>query len=385
MNQSIIKVLIGQRRSGKSMLLIDCKAELITHYSVDEASCIVINKELIEFDHIQTYKDLYDAVVSYTHIFVDEIQDIKEREKAIRGLQAVWWKDIYITWSNSHLLAWELATYLSGRYIALDVYPFDYREFLQVHDLQNTKTSFDLYQEYGGMPYLSHIWLHSRSKEYLKSVYETIVLHDVVKRYAIRNVDFFQKLMQFIALNVWLLFSALTISNVLAEQNIDIWSGVITEYLSNAQSALYLHGVERFDLRSKKIFERKQKWYFTDIWIRNCLIWWWVMKHIWWVLENIVFINLKTHWYTVYIWERYDKEIDFVAEKDGMFLYIQVAYLLESQQTIEREFGNLKAIPNDGLKYVLSTDAWPRSVHEWIIHMNIWDFLIWLQEKEFVV
>jgi predicted AAA+ superfamily ATPase len=237
-----------------------------------EKSYIYINKESLERDHIKNYQDLYDAVKEYHYIFVDEIQDIIERERAIRSLYAEKNHDIIITGSNSNLLSTDLSTYLSGRYVQIHIYPLDFKEFLEFHQIKKSKESFFKYMEYGGMPHLLRLGLDQRSMQYLKDIYETIVLKDIVKRYKIRNVSFFEQLIIFIAKNIGSIFSTVNISNALAENNIDILPNVINEYLQYAQRALFLYGIDRYDIKGKKIFERKQKYFLSDVGLRNSLV-----------------------------------------------------------------------------------------------------------------
>jgi len=370
---NVIKVLIWQRRVGKSFVLLSLIDTLIEQKKLSKWDFLYINKEQSQWDHIKNYSDLNQVCADYQTIFVDEVQDIIEREKAIRNLRSLG-KDIYITGSNSNLLSGELSTYLSGRYVHFDIYPLDYKEFVEFYNLPSDKTTFQKYMQYGGMPYILQFGFNEMSLNYSKDVYSTIILKDIVTRYKIRNVAFFQNLIEFIARNVWFIFSSLNISNYLAEQKIDISPKVINEYLHFANNALFLHSVDRYDIASKKIFERKQKHYFTDIGIRNCMFDY-NIKDIWKILENIVFSNLISNWYKVYVGEIWTKEIDFIAEKDNKKIYIQVCYLLANPETVEREFGVYRNIKDNRPKYVISLDDIIWTPNEWVVHLSIFDFL----------
>lgn len=371
--KNVIKVLIWQRRVGKSFVLLSLIDILLEQKKLKKWEYIYINKEQSEWDNIKTYSDLNQICEKYQTIFIDEVQDIVEREKAIRNLRSLG-KDIYITGSNSNLLSGELSTYLSWRYIHFDIYPLDYKEFVEFYKLPSEKSTFQIYMQYGGMPYILQFGFDEISKNYTKDVYSTIILKDVVKRYKIRNVAFFENLIEFVARNIWSIFSSLNISNYLAEQKIDISPKVINEYLHFANNALFLHSVDRYDISSKKIFERKQKHYFTDIGIRNSMFDY-NIKDIWKILENVVFSNLISNWYKVFVGEIWNKEIDFIAEKNNQKFYIQVCYLLANKETLEREFWAYKSVKDWRPRYVVSLDDIMWIPYEWVIHTSIFDFL----------
>lgn len=292
--KSMIKVLIGQRRSGKSYTLLS----LIDHLKLDPKSYIYINKEDLQRDHINSYQSLYNITKDYQTIFIDEVQEINEREKAVRSLWTQG-KDVYITGSNSQLLSGELASSLSGRYIQIPIYPLDWKEFLESFQLQNTKENFLQYLEYGGLPFLLHTGLKETSKQYAKDIFNTIILKDIVKRYRLRNVDFFEGLIQFLAQNIGSIFSSLSLSNFLANINIDIAPRIINEYINYANKALFLHSVGRYDIIGKKLFERKSKHYFTDIGLKHA-VYPYTINDIGKSLENLVYSNLIANDRAVY-------------------------------------------------------------------------------------
>ena len=291
--KDLIKVFIGQRRVGKSYLLFQI-IDLLEKRGVSEKEIIYINKESLDWDHILDYKDLYNEVKNYKYIFIDEIWDILDWEKAIRSLQAEGNKDIYITWSNSNLLSGELATFLSWRYISINVYPLNYKEFLKFHNLENSEKSFYKYIEFWWLPYLKNLELKSEIiNSYLKDVVDTIILKDIVSRFNLRNIDFFRKLIIYLSREIWTIFSAKNISDYLISQKTKISTNVVLNYLSYLRQALFLNEVNRYDIKWKKIFELKQKYFFTDIGLRNAILWGFNSVYMWWVLENVVYINSK--------------------------------------------------------------------------------------------
>lgn len=376
-NKDIIKVLIWQRRVGKSYILFQIMDELTHTMGVSEKEIIYINKEDIKWDTIKDYSDLYTAVKDYKYIFIDEIQDIISWEKAIRSLQSSWNHDIYITWSNSNLLSTELSTLLSGRYVSFHIYPLNYWEFLEFHSLISGKESFLKYIKFWGLPYLKNLTLDEEIVySYLKDVVNTIILKDVVSRNNIRNVDFYKKLITYLASETGNIFSAKSISDYLKSQKINMSPNIVLNYIENSINASFLKKVQRYDIKGKRLFELKEKYYFTDIWIKNSLLGSYNTIHISGILENIVFNNLECLGWGVTVWEFQDKEVDFVCERNGKKMYIQVAYLLESEKTLKREFAPLLVIQDSWPKYVISMDDDVSGNKEWVEWKNIDTFLL---------
>lgn len=380
MRKSVAKVLTGQRRVGKSFLLY----QLIEEITAQEpkANIIYINLEDFAFSSLQTAEDLHAHIVSQSreternYIFIDEIQDIPGFEKVIRSLLLSDNNDIYITGSNAKMLSGELATYLSGRYIEFKIYSLSYPEFLEFHGLTESQESYDLYSRYGGLPYLLNLPLIDETvNEYLKSVYSTIVFRDVVSRYKLRNTLFLEKLIQFLAENIGNLFSAKNISDYLKSQYSTISVNQIqsyTEYLSNA---FLIHQVERYDLIGKRVFEIGEKYYFENMGIRNIVIGYRITDKAK-ILENLVYNHLLYKGYEVRIGYYGDREIDFIAEKNGEKQYIQVALKIDNQKTAEREFGNLLKIQDNYPKIVITEDTFDGNSYEGIQHCPIRQFLM---------
>ena len=380
MGKSIIKVMTGQRRVGKSYILFQLM-ELI-HQKEPNANIIYINREDMAFDFIVSAKELYTYIVGkclkdrMNYIFIDEIQDINEFEKALRSLVLDVNNDIYVTGSNAKMLSGELATYLGGRYIEFTIYSLSYPEFLQFHGLEDLDDSFDLYAKYGGLPYLMHLKLEDRIVfEYLESIYSTIVYRDIVSRYALRNTVFLEKLLLFLADNVGSIFSAKGISDYLKSQRISLGVNQILAYIDYFENAFIIHNVSRYDIAGKRIFEIGNKYYFENLGIRNVITGRKLQDRAK-VLENIVYNHLRYLGYAVKVGVLEKVEVDFIGEKNGEKLYIQVALRLDDERTVEREFGNLLKIEDNYPKLVVSQDRFEGNTYEGIRHMYIRDFLM---------
>ncbi|MEK9130028.1 MAG: ATP-binding protein [Patescibacteria group bacterium] len=378
-DKDIIKVIVGQRRVGKSYLFFQI-IDLIKQKH-KKANIIYINKELNKFDNIKNYQDLLNYIKKKTiknkknYIFIDEIQDIEKFEKALRDLKAKNKYDIYCTGSNAKLLSSELATFLSGRYIEIKIFGLSYSEFLIFHKLKDNQDSFLKFIKYGGLPYLINLKLDDEIVfGYLKSIYNTILLKDVVERYKIRNIFFLENLISYLADNVGSLVSAKKISDFLKSQKINISPNIVLDYLLFLTNAFFVLKVSRTDIQGKKIFEINDKYYFEDLGLRHSIVGYKQMD-INKIMENLVFLHLQILGYKVTIGQLKDKEIDFVCEKQNKKVYIQVAYLITDENK-EREFGNLLAIQDNYPKIVVSFDEMiDESEYKGVKHINIKKFL----------
>lgn len=376
--KNLIKVISGQRRVGKSYLLF----QLMKLIQNSKAACniIYINKEDLQFDFIKNAIDLNEYILSqrkpdqHNYIFIDEIQDIIDFEKALRSLLLDETNDLYITGSNAKMLSGELATYLSGRYIEFNVYSLSYTEFLSFHRIKDTDQSLNHYFKFGGLPYLINLPLNDQAFEYLKSVYSTIIFRDVVSRYNLRNSVFLEKLVLFLADNIGSLFSAKRISDYLKSQQTNLAPNQIQLYNSYLTSAYIIHEAARYDIIGKKIFESGSKFYFENTGLRNAIIGY-SPKDLGKILENVVYNHLLFLGYTIKVGTMNTQEIDFVCERNGEFLYIQVALRLDSEATIQREFGNLLLISDNYPKIVVTYDQFTGNTYQGVEHINIRDFL----------
>jgi len=377
--KSLVKVMVGHRRVGKSFILYQLN-ELIKQEEPD-ANIIYINKEDIDFVDIKTFQDLNDYILSKSvsdrmnYIFVDEIQEIQDFRIAIRSLALNQNNDIYITGSNSEIFSSDLANELGGRYIEFVIYSLSYLEFLEFHDLENNDESLELYTHYGGLPYLIHLPMNEYViMEYLKSIYATIVLKDVVQRKNIRNTAFLEQLIMFLANNTGNLFSSKSISDFLKGQKIDLSPYVISEYAMALADAFLVHRVGRYDIAGKRLFERGDKYYFENLGIRNVIAGYKRQDRAR-RLENMVYNHLVFRGYDVKTGALGTEEIDFVCRKNGELLYVQVAIEISKTETVEREFGNLLKIKDNYPKMVVTGEKSFENTYEGIEHIYIRDFL----------
>ncbi|MEX2514069.1 MAG: ATP-binding protein [Cyclobacteriaceae bacterium] len=378
--KNIIKVLTGQRRVGKSYLLFQI-IQLIQQEN-QNASILYINKEDLAFSFIKSAENLNEYILTHqsksgkTFVFIDEIQDIAHFESALRSLLLHEDLDIYCTGSNANLLSGDIAGFLSGRYIEIQVYSLSYGEFVAFHQLTESSGSLEKFLKFGGLPYLIHLPLEDDVVfEYLKNIYNTIVYRDIINRYAIRNVPFLEQLVLFLAAHTGSIFSAKKISDFLKSQRINMAPNQVQTYIHHLVNAFLLHKVPRYDLVGKRVFEIGEKYYFENLGIRNG-IWGYRLEDRGKIMENAVYNHLVFKGYKVRIGVLGNSEVDFVAEKEGEKQYLQVALTINDPDTMEREFGNLKKIADNYPKTVITMDAFPGNTHEGIQAIDLRSFLI---------
>lgn len=381
-DKEIIKVISGQRRVGKSYILFQLIVDIKQANPL--ANIIYINKELKPHDHItddsMLYKHVKDNLQSETknYLFIDEIQEIEHFERALRSLLVENCCDIFCSGSNANMLSGELATFLAGRYIEFNVHSLGYDEFLHFFELDNLTENLNKYLTVGGMPYMKVIGLEELSVfEYLRNVYATILLKDVVAREGIRNIQFLENLIEFLADNLGNLFSASNIAKYLKSQRTTVSTQTVLNYLKPLTNAFFVYKVPRYDISGLKIFEVGEKYYFEDIGLRNCIRGFDRRRDIHKVMENAVYLHLLKLGYKVYVGQLGNSEIDFVAEKDGKCIYVQVAYMLTDENTVNREFGNLLKIGDNYRKYVVTMDEYNAgSDYNGIEQVHLKDFLL---------
>lgn len=378
MRTNLVKVFTGQRRVGKSYLMFQIMNEIIR---AGETNIIYINKEDLDFGHINTAKDLHDYVKSHkqhqgiNYVFIDEIQDIVNFEDALRSLILDKELDIYCSGSNANLMSSDIAGKLSGRYIEIKVYSLSYLEFLEFHQLENTDDSLELYMKYGGMPFLRNLPLKDETVfEYLKNIYNTIVYRDIVNKFAIRNTPFLDNLVLFLSSNTGSLFSANKISEYLKSQKVNIPPNQVQLYISHLSDAYIILTAKRYNLKGKRLFEIGEKYYFENIGIRNAM-WGYRLEDKGKIVENIVFNHLLYNEFVTHIGILDDKEIDFVAQKEGEIQYFQVALRLLEEKTIAREFGNLLAINDNYPKQVITLDKYTGNTVKGVEIIELREFL----------
>ena len=381
----LVKVLTGIRRSGKSVMLDLIKEELCAS-GVDSSQFISINFENMSNARLCNAVALHDEIIrraagikGKAYLFFDEIQEVDAWEKCINSLRVELDCDIYITGSNARLLSGELATYLAGRYVEFVIYPFSFAEFIElyrsIYPDTDTRQCFNRYLTAGGMPYLSNLrYEETACRQYLRDLFNSVELKDIVKRNNIRDVDMLERIIAYVTSNIGTTFSSTSISRYLKSEGRSISPETVLSYIKACTDAFLFYQVKRQDLQGKKILSVNEKYYVADHGIREA-VFGGNMKDINLVLENIVYMELLRRGYTVTVGKAGDREIDFVCEDQGNKLYIQVAYLLASEETIEREFGVYDRIRDNFPKYVVTLDEIDMS-RNGIKHRNIRDFLL---------
>lgn len=380
-NQPIIKVLTGIRRSGKSVMLELIKNELMNH-GMDKKYFMSINLESKKNQFENTVDGIYEHVKRFVeksnqkvYLFFDEIQEIEDWETLINAVMIDFDTDIYITGSNAKLLSGELATYLAGRYIEIKIYPFSYIEILDLFPTKNKQEIFQIYLVRGGMPFLYQFPIDDRSAmQYLNDIYDSIILKDIATRNKVRDIELLKRMIQFFIANIGNTFSASNISKYLKSELRSVSTETIYNYIEYCKTACFLHLVQREDLLGKKILQFQEKIYIADHGIREA-VYGNNMRDINQTLENIVYMELLSRGYDVRIGKNLNNEVDFVAEEGNSRIYVQVSYLLASDETMEREFSVLESIPDNYPKYVVTMDEIDRG-RNGIKHMNIRDFLL---------
>lgn len=371
--KDIIKVLTGIRRGGKSVLLEQIRDE------INSLHAIFLNFEDLSNQHLCEYNALHEYVCEKIgsskekfYLFFDEIQEVQGWEKAINSLRVKFHADIYITGSNSRLLSGELATYIAGRYVSFVVYPFSFTEFKMV----NSEYTFDYYLQYGGMPFLSSIDFGSEvSKNYLQDIFNSVVLKDIVKRNNIRDVDLLERIIAYALANVGKSFSATSISKFFKYEKRTVAPETILNYLKACEDAYLLYRLKSQDINGKKMLKVNEKYYVVDHGLREAVVGE-NLQNVEIILENIVGLELLRRGYKVCVGRVGEKEIDFVGEKDGDKLYVQVCYLLTEESTIHREFGSLLEIKDNYPKVVLYKEGSFKGKYEGIPAVKIEDWLM---------
>ena len=385
MNTDLIKVFTGIRRAGKSVMLELVKNEL-KESGIGEENFLCINFEQFSNSQFLDVESLYKKITDFQkntkgkiYLFFDEIQEVDGWEKCINSCRIDFDCDIYITGSNAKLLSGELATYLAGRYVEFVIYPFSFAEFFEMNRLKNPNvdksTCFMQFLKTGGMPFLSNFPDDDSAKsQYLIDIYNSVVLKDVVKRNNIRDVDTLERIVAYAFSNIGHIFSATSLSKYFKSENRKISHDTILNYLKFCSDAFLFYKINRYDLEGKKIVTVNEKYYCADHGLREALFGK-NIQNIDQVLENIVCLELLRRNYKVYVGKKGDLEIDFIAEKQGKKIYIQVAYLLANEETIKREFSIYNFVKDSYPKYVVSMDELDFSQNG-IIHKNIKDFLL---------
>ena len=386
-NKDIIKVLTGIRRSGKSVMLKLIMEELKQN-KIDEKQFININFENLINRELTTADKLHEYILKKAseikkkcYIFLDEIQEVKDWEKCINSLRVneEYDFDIYITGSNAKLLSGELSTYLAGRYVEFVIYPFSFKEFLEtlksIQQDVSTREAFQKYVKFGGMPFLYNLAFEEEaSLQYLKDIYSSIILKDITQRNKIRDTDLLERVISYLIMNVGNNFSATSISKFFKSENRKVSVETILNYIKAAEESFLIYRVSRDDLIGKKVLNVNEKYYIADHGMREAILGS-NQRDINQIFENIIYLELLRKGYNVRVGKVDNLEVDFVCTKGNEKIYVQVAYLLASSETIEREFTSLEKIGDNYPKYIISMDEFDMS-RNGIKHINIIEFLI---------
>jgi len=386
-DKDIIKVLTGIRRSGKSVMLKLIMEELKQN-KIDEKQFININFENLINRELTTADKLHEYILKKAseikkkcYIFLDEIQEVKDWEKCINSLRVneEYDFDIYITGSNAKLLSGELSTYLAGRYVEFVIYPFSFKEFLEtlksIQQDVSTREAFQKYVKFGGMPFLYNLAFEEEaSLQYLKDIYSSIILKDITQRNKIRDTDMLERVISYLIMNVGNNFSATSISKFFKSENRKVSVETILNYIKAAEESFLIYRVSRDDLIGKKVLNVNEKYYIADHGMREAILGS-NQRDINQIFENIIYLELLRKGYNVRVGKVDNLEVDFVCTKGNEKIYVQVAYLLASSETIEREFTSLEKIDDNYPKYVISMDEFDMS-RNGIKHINIIEFLI---------
>lgn len=381
----LIKVMTGIRRCGKSVMLELVKQELLKT-GVNANQFIALNFEDLRNAPLCNAEALHTEILrraekiqGKAYLFFDEIQEVADWEKCVNSLRVALDCDIYITGSNANLLSGELATYLGGRYVEFVIYPFSFAEFLELYRPVAPQASIQqCFQKYllsGGMPYLANLqYADEPSRQYLTDVFNSVQLKDIVKRNKVRDVDLLERITAYVMANAGTTFSATSLSKFFKNEHRAVAPETILNYIKYCCDAYLFYRVKRQDLQGKQILSTNEKYYIADHGIREA-VFGGNMRDINLILENIVFLELLRRGYQVTVGKSGEKEIDFVCEKQGEKLYVQVTYLLASEETVDREFGAYDDIRDNFPKYVVSLDEFDLS-RDGIKHRNIRDFLL---------
>lgn len=379
--KDIVKVLTGMRRCGKSVMMELVQAEL-KEGGVSAAQILSLNFEDLSNAPLcdavaldEWVKEQAARIEGKVYLFLDEIQEVQGWEKVINSLRVSMDVDIYITGSNAKLLSGELSTYLAGRYVQFVIYPFSYREFLLGQEAEDSSRLFQKYLLLGGMPFLLTLgYQEDAARVYLKDAYNSVLLKDIVQRNKLRDTDLLERIIRYALSSVGQTFSASSIAKYLKSEQRKASNDTVLNYLNACTAAYLFYKIPRQEVQGKKILAVNEKYYIADHGIREA-VYGRNVKDIQQVLENIVCLELLRRGYTVTVGKAGNLEIDFVAERAAEKIYVQVSYLLASEETVQREFGVYRHVRDNFPKYVLSMDELDFS-QDGIRHMNVRDFLL---------
>jgi hypothetical protein len=379
---NLVRVLVGQRRSGKSYILRQLVKNMVES-GVPEYNTLYINKEFIEFDFISRYNELAEFVEIYRtakniegklYLFLDEVQQIEGWERAVDSFAQNFAEsyECYITGSNSELLSGELASLLSGRYVSFEVSPFSYKEYCDFHSLEQNRSSFLEYLQSGALPDLFHLEDMESKRLYMGAVKDTILLRDIIHRYNIKDARLLEDIFAYLVNNVSNLTSVGNLVNYFTSRNRRVNYETIAHYTHYLETAFLIHRSERFNIKGKEVISGNCKYYMNDLSFRNYLYSGYGYG-LGYLLENAVYLWLRQEGFEVYTGALRSGEVDFVAVKGDRTIYFQVSVTIADQQVYEREFGAFKSIDDNYEKYLVTIDEVRFPSYKGIKHFRAWE------------
>ncbi|TAE18046.1 MAG: ATP-binding protein [Bacteroidetes bacterium] len=388
-NNQLIKVIVGQRRTGKSYMLRQIANRLLKN-GTHPRNIFYINKEYLAFDFIKNYKDLDTLIQVYQekmqpegrfYLFIDEVQNVVGWEKLVNSYAQDFSNtcEIFISGSNSKMLSGELATLLSGRYISFEIFPFSYQEYIDFYGLEPSKPTYLTYLQTGGLPELFALPNEETKRQYVSSVKDTVLLRDIIQKNAIKDPKLLEDVFVYLVNNASNLLSVNNITNYMKSKGRKTSFDTISNYVGFIEDTFLVHKAHRYDIKEKDTVAGNAKYYANDLAYKNYLYsgFGYGMGYL---LENLVYLCLCRADFEVYVGVLPDKEIDFVAKKADTVLYVQCAYSLQEESTLEREFSALEAVPDHYTKLVVSMDDFILPSRNGILHTQAWQLEAFLKQ-----
>lgn len=383
----LVKVLVGQRRTGKSYILRQMAKQLIDN-GVDSKNTLFVNREFADFDFLKTYKDLDGLIKLYkkelqpqgkVYIFIDEIQLIEEWEKVVNSYSQDYSEEyeLFVTGSNSKLLSGELATLLSGRYVSLEVFPFSYSEFCGITNQEEGRESYVAYMNSGGLPELFMLPKEELKRNYISAIKDTVLLRDIIQRNNIREPKLLEDIFVYFVNNASNLISITNIVKYFKGIGRKVSYDAVSNYIGYIEDTFLIHRCERYDIKGKDILSGNSKFYINDLAYKNYL-YLGFGSGFGYLLENLVYLELRRAGFEVYVGTLRNKEVDFVGKKNDRIIYVQSAYMLLDEATIEREYSALEAINDNFEKIVVSLDDLALPSKGGIRHIRAWELFRFL-------
>ncbi len=378
----LVKVLVGQRRSGKSYILRQVAKQLIDS-GIKPENTLFINREFADFDFLRTHKELDELIKLYkkelnpqgkVYIFIDEIQIIEEWEKVINSYSQDYsgTYELFITGSNSKMLSGELTSLLSGRYITFEVFPFSYLEYLGITNQERGRQSYMAYMNSGGLPELFMLVKQEFKRNYVSAIKDTVLLRDIIQRYNIREPRLLEDIFVFLVNNASNLISISNIVKYFRGQGRKSSYDAISNYIGYVLDAFLIHRCDRYDIKGKDTISGNAKFYVNDLAYKNYLYPGFGYG-FGYLVENLVFLELRRAGFDVYVGTVRNREVDFIGHKGSRIIYLQCAYMLTDELTIEREYAALEAIDDNFEKAVVSLDEITLPIRKGIRHIQLWN------------